>query len=39
MNTNRPDIVAEIGEKMILSGELEEKLRTAIREFKQAVPV
>jgi F-type H+-transporting ATPase subunit alpha len=39
MDTNRPDIVLEINEKMILSGELEEKLRTAIREFKQAVPL
>jgi F-type H+-transporting ATPase subunit alpha len=39
MDTNRPDIVLEINQKMILSGELEEKLRTAIREFKQAVPL
>ena len=39
MDSNRPDIVLEINEKMILSGELEEKMRTAIREFKQAVPV
>jgi F-type H+-transporting ATPase subunit alpha len=39
MDTNRPDIVVEINEKMILSGELEEKMRTAIREFKQAVPL
>ncbi len=39
MDTNRPDIVVEINEKMILSGELEEKMTTAIREFKQAVPL
>jgi F-type H+-transporting ATPase subunit alpha len=39
MDTNRPEIIAEIDDKMILSGELEEKMRTAIREFKQAVPV
>ncbi len=39
METNKPDIVAEIDEKMILSGELEEKMTAAIREFKQAVPL
>jgi F-type H+-transporting ATPase subunit alpha len=39
MDTNRPEIIAEIDDKKILSGELEEKMRTAIREFKQAVPV
>jgi F-type H+/Na+-transporting ATPase subunit alpha len=39
METSKPDIITEIDDKMILSGELEEKLRAAIREFKQAVPV
>jgi F-type H+-transporting ATPase subunit alpha len=39
METNKPDIIAEIDEKMILSGELEEKMTAAIREFKQAVPL
>jgi F-type H+-transporting ATPase subunit alpha len=35
MDSNHPEINAEIIEKQILSGELEEKLRAAIREFKQ----
>ena len=35
MDSNHPEIGAEINEKMILSGELEEKMRAAIREFKQ----
>jgi F-type H+/Na+-transporting ATPase subunit alpha len=39
MDSNHPEIVNEISEKMILSGELEEKLRAAILEFKQAVPL
>jgi len=39
MDSNHPEIGAEINEKMILSGELEEKLRASIREFKQSVPV
>jgi F-type H+-transporting ATPase subunit alpha len=39
MDSNHPEIVEEIKDKMILSGELEEKMRTALREFKQAVPL
>ena len=39
MESNHPEIINEINEKMILSGELEEKMRNAIREFKQAVPL
>jgi len=39
MDSNHPEIGAEINEKMILSGDLEEKLRASIREFKQSVPV
>jgi F-type H+-transporting ATPase subunit alpha len=35
LDSNHPEIGAEIQEKMILSGELEEKMRTAIREYKQ----
>jgi F-type H+-transporting ATPase subunit alpha len=35
MDSNHPEIGAEILEKMILSGELEEKMRAAIREYKQ----
>ena len=35
MDSSHPEIGAEIKEKMILSGELEEKMRAAIREFKQ----
>ncbi|HLG10851.1 MAG TPA: F0F1 ATP synthase subunit alpha [Dehalococcoidia bacterium] len=35
MDSNHPEIGAEIQEKMILSGELEEKMRAAIREYKQ----
>ncbi|HWO74235.1 MAG TPA: F0F1 ATP synthase subunit alpha [Dehalococcoidia bacterium] len=39
MDANHPELGAEIREKMVLSGELEEKLRAAIREYKQAVPL
>jgi F-type H+/Na+-transporting ATPase subunit alpha len=39
MDSSHPEINEEIREKMILSGELEEKLRATIREFKQAVPL
>jgi F-type H+-transporting ATPase subunit alpha len=35
MDSNKPEIGAEILDKMILSGELEEKMRAAIREYKQ----
>jgi F-type H+/Na+-transporting ATPase subunit alpha len=35
MDSNKPAIGAEILEKMILSGELEEQMRAAIREYKQ----
>ena len=35
MDSNHPEIGAEVLEKMILSGELEEKMRAAIREYKQ----
>jgi F-type H+-transporting ATPase subunit alpha len=35
MDSNHPEIGGEIQEKMILSGELEEKMRAAIREYKQ----
>ena len=37
MDTRKQEINAEIKEKMILSGELEEKMRAAITEFKQTV--
>jgi F-type H+-transporting ATPase subunit alpha len=37
MDTRHPELNDEIKEKMILSGELEEKLRAAITEFKQTV--
>jgi F-type H+/Na+-transporting ATPase subunit alpha len=39
MDSSHPEINEEIREKMILSGELEEKLRATIREFKEAVPL
>ena len=39
LDSNQPAIGAEISEKMILSGELEEKLRAALSEFKQSVPL
>jgi F-type H+-transporting ATPase subunit alpha len=39
MDSNHPESGEEIKDKMILSGELEEKMRTALREFKQAVPL
>jgi F-type H+-transporting ATPase subunit alpha len=39
MDSNHPEIGNEINEKMELSPDLEEKLRGAIREFKQAVPL
>jgi F-type H+-transporting ATPase subunit alpha len=35
MDSNHPELGTEIQEKMILSGELEEKMRAAIREYKQ----
>jgi F-type H+-transporting ATPase subunit alpha len=35
MDSNKPEIGAEILDKMILSGELEEQMRAAIREYKQ----
>jgi F-type H+-transporting ATPase subunit alpha len=35
MDSNHPEIGAEILDKMILSGELEEKMRAAITEYKQ----
>jgi len=35
MESNHPAITQEIIEKMILSDELQEKLRTAVREYKQ----
>ena len=38
MDSNHPEIGNEIIEKMILSDELSEKLRTAIRTFKETVP-
>jgi F-type H+-transporting ATPase subunit alpha len=37
MDTRKQDINTEIKEKMILSGELEEKMKAAITEFKQTV--
>jgi F-type H+-transporting ATPase subunit alpha len=37
MDTRKQEINAEIKEKMILSGELEEKMRAAITEFKRTV--
>ncbi|MPZ48512.1 MAG: F0F1 ATP synthase subunit alpha [Dehalococcoidia bacterium] len=39
MDSSHPEINAEINEKMILSGDLEQKLRTTLEEFKRAVPV
>jgi F-type H+-transporting ATPase subunit alpha len=39
MDSNHPEIGKEINEKMELSADLEERLRAAIREFKQAVPL
>jgi F-type H+-transporting ATPase subunit alpha len=35
MDSSHPEILAEINEKMILDGDLEEKMRAAIRDFKQ----
>ena len=37
MDACKPEINDEIKEKMILSGDLEEKMRAAITEFKQTV--
>jgi F-type H+-transporting ATPase subunit alpha len=37
MDSRKPEINDEIKEKMILSGDLEEKMRAAIAEFKQTV--
>jgi F-type H+-transporting ATPase subunit alpha len=39
MDSSHPEINAEINEKMILSGDLEQQLRAAIEEFKRAVPL
>ncbi len=39
MDASHPEIGNEITEKMILSGELEEKMKTAIGEFKRTAPV
>jgi F-type H+-transporting ATPase subunit alpha len=39
MDSNHPEIGAEVLEKMILSGELEEKMRAAIREYKQTAAI
>jgi F-type H+/Na+-transporting ATPase subunit alpha len=39
IDSSHPEINEEIREKMILSGELEEKLRTTLREFKQSLPL
>jgi F-type H+-transporting ATPase subunit alpha len=39
MDSNHPDIGAEITEKMILSDDLSEKLKNAIAAYKQAVPL
>jgi F-type H+-transporting ATPase subunit alpha len=39
MDSNKPEIGAEILDKMILSGELEEQMRAAIREYKQTAAV
>ncbi|MGE0058027.1 MAG: F0F1 ATP synthase subunit alpha [Dehalococcoidia bacterium] len=35
MDSSHPEILAEINEKMILDGDLEEKIRAGIRDFKQ----
>jgi F-type H+-transporting ATPase subunit alpha len=39
MDSTHPEINQEIIEKMILSDELNAKLRSALTEFKQAVPL
>jgi F-type H+-transporting ATPase subunit alpha len=39
MDSNHPEIGAEVLEKMTLSGELEEKMRAAIREYKQTAAI
>jgi F-type H+-transporting ATPase subunit alpha len=39
MDSSHPEIGQEIREKMILSDDLQERMRGAIREFKQVVPV
>ena len=39
MDSNHPEIGNEINDKKELSPELEEKLRAALREFKQSVPL
>ncbi len=39
MDSNKPEIGTEILDKMILSGELEEQMRNAIREYKQTAVV
>jgi hypothetical protein len=35
MDSSHPEILNEITEKQILDGELEEKMRASIRDFKQ----
>jgi F-type H+-transporting ATPase subunit alpha len=39
MDSNHPEIGNEINDKKELSGELEEKMRAALMEFKQSVPL
>ncbi|HWC30022.1 MAG TPA: F0F1 ATP synthase subunit alpha, partial [Dehalococcoidia bacterium] len=39
MDSNHPEIGNEINDKKELSGELEEKMRAALTEFKQSVPL
>ncbi|HLF70723.1 MAG TPA: F0F1 ATP synthase subunit alpha [Dehalococcoidia bacterium] len=39
LDSNNPEIGAEINEKMILDGDLEAKMRAAITAYKQAMPV
>ena len=35
MDSSHPEILNEITEKQILDGDLEEKMRAAVRDFKQ----
>jgi F-type H+-transporting ATPase subunit alpha len=39
MDASHPEILKEIDEKMELSADLEANLRSALTEFKQAVPL
>jgi F-type H+-transporting ATPase subunit alpha len=39
LDSNNPEISAQINEKMILDGDLEAKMRAAITAYKQAMPV